>query len=516
MSNDSPPRRAITGALALLVLTMTLTVAAALWLALKQASLLAEPSLHSQLWRAYQIQAEMDRTTEAAQSLTRGQLDGDELVVRIQVLYSLIKPLLDQHLFDYLPELRPEAENTLSQIIALGSDWNQRATWGQTQINQGIAEEILKALPPLRTPMNEVIVAANLSLANELDAERQHLYSNFIGLGWTLFGLLVGGSLLVARLILDYRHANRLSLRLAELNQTLESRVSERTRELNAEQALLRYILEASPSDVALTSAGCETVYFVNRRLLLQQGLSSSAEYSLDKLFANPEEAMRFRQRLENHHRVDDWEALLAAPQPYWGVVSGRLLEHNGSPAHLVWSYDISLRKQMEQELTTLASTDALTGLNNRHAFISRAEALLKSAERFAHPCAALMLDIDHFKSINDRHGHQLGDRALQAVAEALKFTVREVDVLGRMGGEEFVVLLPQTDSREAWLVAERLRETVESLRVALEDNGELGMTLSLGIALRLPGEHLDSLIGRADKALYRAKAGGRNRTEVA
>ena len=162
----------------------------------------------------------------------------------------------------------------------------------------------------------------------------------------------------------------------------------------------------------------------------------------------------------------------------------------------------------MEQELRLLASTDTLTGLHNRHSFLHQAELMLKAAERFRHPCVALMLDIDHFKNIN---GHLTGDRALQRVAETLRQGLREVDLLGRLGGEEFAALLPEVSLDQALDVAERLRAGVEALRVSNPDGEPLRMTVS-----RDAGDDLESLLVRADSALYQAKSGGRNRTEYA
>lgn len=214
---------------------------------------------------------------------------------------------------------------------------------------------------------------------------------------------------------------------------------------------------------------------------------------------------------------MDGWEAQLCGETPCWAVICARHLEIDGEPATLIWCYDISRRKAMEQELRLLASTDTLTGLHNRHSFLHQAELMLKAAERFRHPCVALMLDIDHFKNINDSHGHLTGDRALQRVAETLRQGLREVDLLGRLGGEEFAALLPEVSLAQALDVAERLRAGVEALRVSNPDGEPLRMTVSIGVALRRDaGDDLESLLVRADSALYQAKSGGRNRTEYA
>lgn len=498
-------------ALAVLVVAMTLTVAGSLWLVQKKARQLALPTLHSELWQAYQVYMEMDRLLQAANQLLAGSLDSDDLVVRIQVLRSLTLPLEGEHLFDFLPESRPAAEKTLQRIIALSRGWDGQAQWGDATAARRVALQAVQELPALQRPMHEVMVASNISLANELDVERQNLYDYFISLGWALLGLLIGVSLLVLRLVGNYREARELSRSLSELNQTLEQRVSQRTAELSEGHALLRQILDASPSDVALTDSSGQQVYFVNRRLMQRLNLNSPSDFSLNRLFSNPREALHFREALQARHRVDDWEGLLAGEPPYWGVISGRLLEYRSSPAQLIWSYDISLRKTMEQELLTLATTDALTGLSNRHAFMQRAQELLKHAERFDQPCALLMLDVDHFKQINDSHGHLAGDQVLSQLGELLKEELREVDIIGRLGGEEFAALLTQTDQIDAMQVAERLRASVEVMQLSCAQGTPFGLTLSIGLAIRHPAEPLEGVLGRADAALYRAKAAGRN-----
>jgi diguanylate cyclase (GGDEF)-like protein len=514
-STDSRQRLKLV-ALAALVLAMTLTVAGSLWLVLKQARHLALPSLHGELWLAYQVNSEMGHLSDSARRLLREEEQADDLVARVQVLRSLTQQLEGHHLFDFMPESRPTAEATLQRVIDLSQQWDDRAAWGDASGARQIASEVVQQLTPLRAPMHEVMVATNISLANELDYDRQRLHGYFTTLGWALAGLLLGVALLVMHLIGNYRRARGLSRRLSQLNQTLEARVAERTTELVEGQALLNFVLEASPSDVALVSSDGKQTHFVNRRLLQRLNLKKTSEFSLMQLFRDAEESQQFRDALQARQRVDSWEGMLAGNTPYWGVVSGRLLEYRGQPTQLVWSYDISLRKQMEQELLVLATTDALTGLNNRHAFIQRASELLKNAERFDQPCTLLMLDVDHFKAINDHHGHQAGDRALESLGELLREQLREVDIIGRLGGEEFAALLPQTDHFTALQVAERLRACTEALELSGANGAKLPLTVSIGLASRHPAEPLEGVMARADAALYKAKAHGRNRVERA
>jgi diguanylate cyclase (GGDEF)-like protein len=171
--------------------------------------------------------------------------------------------------------------------------------------------------------------------------------------------------------------------------------------------------------------------------------------------------------------------------------------------------------QQAHQLAHRMARTDELTGLNNRRAFTEQCERALEQARRYGRPLALVMFDIDHFKTINDTHGHAAGDRVLQDLAGAILRTLREVDVAGRLGGEEFAVLLPETGGPEAVALAERLRKVVAGLKVAHEGH-EIAFTCSFGVAVRLEDDAvLDTLLSRADEALYRAKRQGRDRISV-
>jgi diguanylate cyclase (GGDEF)-like protein len=168
--------------------------------------------------------------------------------------------------------------------------------------------------------------------------------------------------------------------------------------------------------------------------------------------------------------------------------------------------------RQDRDEVRVLADHDALTDVYNRLAWSERASALLAATP--ARPLALLFLDLDHFKALNDRLGHHSGDRALIAVAKALATELRPQDLLGRYGGEEFVVLLDATSAAQALDVATRLCRRVHRLEIPA--NGENSMlTVSIGIAMHREGDTLESLIERADQAMYSAKLNGRNQVCV-
>lgn len=176
---------------------------------------------------------------------------------------------------------------------------------------------------------------------------------------------------------------------------------------------------------------------------------------------------------------------------------------------------DIRERKILEAELHRLATTDALTGLWNRRAFLDRLGSDIARSLRYGRPMTLAMVDLDHFKRINDRYGHAVGDDVLVAFADVCRTALRDADVVGRLGGEEFAVLLPETAIRRATATAERLREAVAALSVPAGDE-QVHPTASIGLAQLGPGDDASRLMARADHALYAAKEQGRNRVVAA
>jgi len=172
-------------------------------------------------------------------------------------------------------------------------------------------------------------------------------------------------------------------------------------------------------------------------------------------------------------------------------------------------------RSLMHQQLAAAARTDPKTGLLNATAWQREADAEVARAQRTNSPLALLLVDVDHFKRVNDSHGHLIGDEVLRALAAELRQQVRESDVVGRFGGEEFTVLLPRTDDAGAYGIAERLRTSAGRLSVAAAD-ARINVTVSIGVAvLGQHGNDLFELLAAADVALYRAKDAGRDQVRI-
>lgn len=177
---------------------------------------------------------------------------------------------------------------------------------------------------------------------------------------------------------------------------------------------------------------------------------------------------------------------------------------------------DITEHKRLEAELRQLATTDPLTGILNRRRFTELTTREMHRARWLRHPLTLIMLDIDWFKRINDTFGHAVGDTVIQSLASACAGELRDIDIIGRLGGEEFAVLLPELGDTRSFEVAERLRQKVEGLQITLDDGRIVRFTCSVGVAvLEDSDQSPDALLVRADNALYRAKRDGRNCVRV-
>ncbi|MGA0023177.1 MAG: diguanylate cyclase [Burkholderiales bacterium] len=182
----------------------------------------------------------------------------------------------------------------------------------------------------------------------------------------------------------------------------------------------------------------------------------------------------------------------------------------------VVVSRDITEQKQLEADLREMAATDILTGLPNRRHYLAQLGQEIARVDRSGeHSASVLMIDVDHFKRINDTHGHSAGDHALRHLSRQMQQALRRVDTLGRLGGEEFAVILPGADGIAAENFAERLRKKIATSPALYEDH-TIPLSISIGVTELKPSDtNADDVLMRADRALYRAKSGGRNRVAV-
>lgn len=281
----------------------------------------------------------------------------------------------------------------------------------------------------------------------------------------------------------------------------------------------LQAILEQSPIGVSVSRREDGKIVFVNTRFAELIGLKredligrQARDYYLDR---NQRE--RVIERLRTYGSVTNMEVQFrrADGSSFWTLFTVNQAVIQGVQVNLAWIYDYTDRRNMEEALRDMASRDPLTGIYNRRSFMELARSQLARAHRFNEPMSVFVLDVDHFKRINDSYGHATGDDALRMVAGGCQAILREYDILGRLGGEEFVVVLPGATAEESRVVAERVRRHLSRMAIPGPE-GRFHLTSSIGIsALDGAYDTLEKAIHRADLALYRAKREGRNRVVV-
>lgn len=286
----------------------------------------------------------------------------------------------------------------------------------------------------------------------------------------------------------------------------------------HAEQARLsslrfERLLGASSSGVALLQNN--RIQDVNQRMEYLSGLPRRQLIGqpVGVLFVDPAQ-----QQLEAYLSTGtagqcDIDALHADGSSYPAEIS--LSPLTGEKQDMILELrDVSHRKALEHQLQLLATQDSLTGALNRRAFNEQAETEIQRTARHQNPLCLAVLDLDHFKRINDAFGHLCGDESLLQFSTLCRRQIRRHDLFARFGGEEFTLLLPETTAEAARLLLERIRQELDSLPMQHEQ-GRFNMTVSAGIATWQPGDTLETLFRRADQALYRAKSDGRNRVQL-
>jgi diguanylate cyclase (GGDEF)-like protein/PAS domain S-box-containing protein len=246
------------------------------------------------------------------------------------------------------------------------------------------------------------------------------------------------------------------------------------------------------------------------------QGASIAMFFPADDQGARPSAVLLAEAKRVGSVETEGWRIKRDGSRLWGNTVITALPDESGSVrGFAVVSRDMSERKRMEEELKKLATIDPLTGaFNRRHAHACLVAEFDRRA-RSGHPCAVMMIDIDKFKSINDSYGHDAGDVVLCAIVTTCRDSVRAVDMVARWGGEEFLILLPDTDAAAAVAAAERLREAVAATSVSVGNGTVIAVTASIGVAVPM-NDDLHELLHRADSALYMAKSLGRNQVVLA
>jgi len=276
-------------------------------------------------------------------------------------------------------------------------------------------------------------------------------------------------------------------------------------------------IFNTSPDAIVITRQHDGSIVDVNAGFTSLTGFTRAevlGKSTLDfNIWRTPKERTNFINMLKVNGFCTNLEAIFQRKDgsQFFGMLSAKAFQFLGVPHLLGVTRDITERKRLEEKLQQLASTDELTSITNRHRFLELAEAEIKRTLRINSPLALALIDIDYFKHINDEHGHIVGDHALLAFTKTCRENIREIDVFARFGGDEFVLLLPETSLDQAYDVMQRVRLSLASHPVDLGGK-PVSMTISVGIASLVDKEEtLDTLLERADLALYRAKEAGRN-----
>lgn len=299
--------------------------------------------------------------------------------------------------------------------------------------------------------------------------------------------------------------------------------VQDITQQYQADRAIqrseqrLRMILDATPYPILmLENTDSLALLYANRATYtlfrLDPGLAFD-DIRLQDGCVDPAELMTFTQAVAQQGAVLAREILLKDTdgRHFWGELSGNRLDYSGIDALFVTLTDISEQRRLRAEMERLATTDTLTGALNRRSFLEAAQRELRRSVRYRHPFTLILMDIDHFKRINDRYGHLFGDEVIRRFSEVARGCLREEDLLGRIGGEEFAAILVSSEEGGGYLVAERIRKRWQE--EAFEFRGaRSNFTVSVGVAQLLSDQDsMEAVMERADRGLYDAKRAGRN-----
>ena len=281
----------------------------------------------------------------------------------------------------------------------------------------------------------------------------------------------------------------------------------------------LTNIILTAPSPIILSRLKDDKILLMNEQAKEMFGLPEDVKENKLKLtdyYAEPESKQELLEKLDTGKVVENHEVLMRAAtgkaKDFWALQSARLVDYGGEIVIFSLFQDITSRKIKEIELFDQATKDPLTKTYNRRQFEEIGLKEFARSKRSKKSFCLLMLDADHFKNINDTYGHATGDEVLKELAECCHINVRESDTVARLGGEEFVILLPETPKNTAVKVAEKLRKKISELRIAAPNGKTVKFTVSIGVSSSDDFDQFGTILEAADEAMYKAKTSGRNR----
>ena len=276
---------------------------------------------------------------------------------------------------------------------------------------------------------------------------------------------------------------------------------------------------DIAPFPILVSKLLNDAVLYINpsARSVLHVSPNETSQFRLKDYFSNISKRDELIAQARSNKIVEHFVVQMKSPRTQatmWLNLSARVVELDGELARYMNLQDITNQKQTEEKLFQEASTDALTGLYNRRQFEAMCGMALANCIRQKTPYSMMMLDIDHFKNVNDTYGHDMGDVVLKNIAAVLRQTGRDSDIIARYGGEEFIIFLNNTDVEGAKIAAERIRSAVEQAVITTENGERIPVTISLGVTASQSGD-IYAMAKEADIALYHSKENGRNRATV-
>lgn len=309
-----------------------------------------------------------------------------------------------------------------------------------------------------------------------------------------------------------------IATKFYKLNQIILLEIKERNlveTELKRIEKNYRILAENAPFPVIISYLPEGNICYINSKgyQVLEVTKEEALKSFTKDFYVNIEEREKIIKMLQVQGFLENFELQLKTGKGriFWANLAITLIEFDEKPASFIALIDITEQKLLEQKLHLMAMTDELTGVYNRRYFMMKGTEELYRAKRYQSSFSLLMIDVDYFKSINDTYGHDIGDQVLKYLTNLLQQNLRKTDILGRLGGEEFGILLINTNTNQALIFAERLRQIIEENSFHIKQQ-LFPITISIGLSSFTPElTNLDQLLKKADLALYQAKENGRN-----